>query len=298
MSTITLAEHVVNNILVTNDPNLDHIDEEIFNALHGKSYCQLEKMLSNRATIEDISFVPDPGKPTIKKKICPDTVDRLMPFIPFCHGAQMFFGPSQFVGDVDMLTKKNRSQYDGYIRYEYDEANPTIYDHHNTAMDIYNLLHPGNIGMPTNVGPCITTFRFTQPRGNNTAHDDLPTEPIDTAATTKSIAKVPSPPIIHTTKVENMSLRDVEEFLSLEMDPSEPTHHINNLTSTDLNRGFLLSSEESSNVNFLLDGTGGLFFVCIAAFFGAAFDFSFDCLVIILSSEFMRATLQEWAFQE
>jgi hypothetical protein len=95
-----------------------------------------------------------------------------------------------------------------------------------------------------------------------------------------------------------MSLRDVEEFLSLEMDPSEPTHHINNLTSTDLNRGFLLSSEESSNVNFLLDGTGGLFFVCITAFFGAAFDFSFDCLVIILSSEFMRATLQEWAFQE
>ena len=67
MSTITLAEHVVNNILVTNDPDLDHIDEEIFNALHGKSYRQLEKMLSNRDTIEDISFVPDPGEPTIRR---------------------------------------------------------------------------------------------------------------------------------------------------------------------------------------------------------------------------------------
>ena len=233
MSTITLAEHVVNNILVTNDPDLDHIDEEIFNALHGKSYRQLEKMLSNRDTIEDISFVPDPGEPTIRKNICPDTVDRLMPFIPFYHGVQTFFGPPRFVGEVDMRTM-NRSQYNGYIRFEYDEANPTTYDH-TTAMDIYNLRHPGNIGMPTNVGPRITTFRFTQPRGNNTAHDDLPTEPIDTAATTKSIAEVPSPHIIHTTKVENMSLRDVEEFLSLEMDPSEPTHHIINSTSTDLN---------------------------------------------------------------
>jgi hypothetical protein len=116
----------VNNILVTNDPDLDHIDEEIFNGLHGKPYRQIKRMLWNRATIEDISFVPDPGKPTIKQKICPDTVDRLMPFIPFCHGAQ--------------------------------------------------------------------------------------------------------------NKVENMSLRDVEEFLSLEMDdPSEPTHHTINSTSTDLN---------------------------------------------------------------
>jgi hypothetical protein len=41
-----------------------------------------------------------------------------------------------------------------------------------------------------------------------------------------------------------------------------------------------------------MNGTGCLFFVCIVAFFGAAFDFSFDCLVIILSSEFMRAMLQ------
>ena len=147
MSTITLAEHVVNNILVTNDPDLDHIDEEIFNALHGKSYRQLEKMLSNRDTIEDISFVPDPGEPTNKQKICPDTVDRLMPFIPFYHGVQTFFGPPRFVGEVDMRTM-NRSQYNGYIRFEYDEANPTTYDH-NTAMDIYNK-RPTGTSTPSN----------------------------------------------------------------------------------------------------------------------------------------------------
>jgi len=41
------------------------------------------------------------------------------------------------------------------------------------------------------------------------------------------------------------------------------------------------------------DGTGGLFFVCFVAFFGAAFDSSFDCLVIIVRAKHRKRMPQK-----
>jgi hypothetical protein len=152
---ITLVEHIVTELLVTDDPDYAHVDTEIRMVFHGKNFPQIMRILKDNVNIKDITFVPDPGKPNVTQKICDDTVDRLMPYIPFVHLAQMLFGPPGIVGTLDMRMK-NRSQYNGYIEFQYDAANPTVYDD-NIAMDFYNKRPTGT----------TTSFGTGQSSNNN-----------------------------------------------------------------------------------------------------------------------------------
>ncbi len=121
------GNRLVDKILLTGDPDYALVDLEIEATLRGKSLKEIMKTLNNRSTLSSLAYKPDDHPDTGEIFIDFETAERLKAFIPFTKACQNSFGEPSVDGEVDLFTK-NRTHFNGYIKYQYDRDKPTEYD--------------------------------------------------------------------------------------------------------------------------------------------------------------------------
>jgi hypothetical protein len=102
-----LVNCLIDEILLTNDPDYAQVDLEIENTLRGKSRKKLREILNNPSAISALKYTPD-GDPDNKTYIGTKTADRLNAFIPFWKWRRQY-----------QYKKDEPTQYDEKLAFDY-----------------------------------------------------------------------------------------------------------------------------------------------------------------------------------